>query len=434
MENEPDPGSRVEVTTSDGVYVGVVLPRPELSEDDHLIVKLDNGYNIGVEKKRIKKIKVIEKAKKQGGKEKKKSPAKGKPPVTIISTGGTISSKVDYRTGGVYASYTAEDLIEAAPELSDLAEIKSLFLMNVMSEDMNPPLWQKIAKAAAKEMNSGKAGVVVTHGTDTMHYTTAALSFMLPELGKPVVVTGAQRSTDRGSSDSFLNLICSTAYAVSNTSGVTLIMHGSLDDTHCHAHSGTKVRKMHTSRRDAFKSINAKPLARVFPDGRVDVLSSSYPTRCDGTTKTDLKLDERVALIKAYPGMDPDVVDFYIDQGVRGIVFEGTALGHLPTSIKDTSLLPKVERAREEGVVLAMATQCLYGRVHPLVYTNLRELSSRGVIYCEDMLPETAYVKLMWVLGHTKDCDEARVMMLTNYACELTERSTAFESVPGEIF
>jgi glutamyl-tRNA(Gln) amidotransferase subunit D len=343
--------------------------------------------------------------------------------VSILSTGGTIASKVDYHTGGVYASFTAEDLLESMPEITGLANIRADSIMNVMSEDMNPRLWVEIAEAVARELNSGADGVVVTHGTDTMHYSTAALSFILRNLSKPVVFTGAQRSTDRGSADSFLNLVCSIAFAKSGFSGVYLVMHGSMSDSYCLAHVGTKVRKMHTTRRDAFQSINTPPAAKISPDGKVEPLLGNLPKRSDSTVTVDSKLEGRVALIKVYPGIDPGIFDYYVERGVRGVVIEGTALGHVPTTMRETSLIPKIERMVGSGVLVAMTTQCLYGRVNPYVYANLREVSSRGVLYCGDMLPETAYVKMMWVLGKARSLEESKSLMLQNIAGEITGRT-----------
>lgn len=419
------PGDKVIVRTNEETFTGILMPRPKLADDKHILVKLESGYNIGINVDKIKKLELIEKhtkAKKSKNRAEKHDPKK--PTVSILSTGGTISSKIDYRTGGVYASYTASELLEAAPELREIANIKSRFLMNVMSEDMNPKLWLEIAKEVAKEIPKVD-GLVITHGTDTMHYSTAALSFLLPNLSKPVVFTGSQRSSDRASSDSFLNLICSVIFATQNISGVYLVMHGSMSGNYCIAHRGTKVRKMHTSRRDAFKSINEKPVAKIYRD-RVEFLTD-YKEKTNQRLRPSLRFDEKVALVKVYPGMNPEIVDFYINNGYKGIVFEGTALGHVPTTIKETSLIPKIEKAMEKGTVLAMATQCLYGRVHPSVYANLREVSSRGVIYCEDMLPEVAYVKLMWVLGQTKNPQEVKKLMLTNVAGEITERTEPLE-------
>lgn len=418
------PGDKVVVETKNNEFVGVIMPRPSRSDKEYLTLKLENGYNVGLSKKNIKKITVIEKHNKTKPKTRNKQKiSPEKPTVAIISTGGTISSRVDYHTGGVYASFTVEDLIESVPELEGIANIKSIPLMNVMSEDMNPSFWKQMASAVAKELNSGVDGVVVTHGTDTMHYSAAALSFLLPNLGKPVVLTGAQRSTDRGSSDTFLNLVCSTLLATKDYAGVYLVMHGSLNDEYCLAHNGTRVRKMHTTRRDAFQSINTQPIAKIFPDGRIQEVGGPSQKHSNDKTRANTNLEEKVALVRVYPGMNPEIIDFYVNKGYKGIVFEGTALGHVPTTITKTSIIPKIDAAKKKGIIMAMTTQCLYGRVHPLVYSNLRQVSSRGVIYCEDMLPETTYVKLMWVLGQTKSADKAKEMMLTNYCGEISDRT-----------
>ena len=208
------------------------------------------------------------------------------------------------------------------------------------------------------------------------------------------------------------------------------IIDASMEDDFCYAHRGTKVRKMHTTRRDAFQSVNDTPLAKIYPNDKIDILNNNYIKRDNSiTTTSEPKLEEKVALIKIYPGMDPEILDFYIDKNYKGIVFEGTALGHVPTTIKETSLIPRIERARDLGIIMGMTTQCLYGRVHPNVYANLRELSTRGVIYCEDMLSEVAYVKLMWILSHTTDKKEVTKMMLTNYANEINNRSDISEPI-----
>ncbi|MFH1403872.1 MAG: Glu-tRNA(Gln) amidotransferase subunit GatD [Candidatus Altiarchaeota archaeon] len=428
MTVEYGSGDRVELRLAGRAYTGIVMQRPDLADPGYLTLKLDNGYNIGIKTSEITSLKVLEAVKKP------KSTAKpglkhdaSKPVISILSTGGTIASKVDYQTGGVNASFTAEELLEAMPEISNIANIRAKSVMNVMSEDMNPTLWVDLAVSVAEELNSGAEGVVVTHGTDTMHYSTAALSFLLRGLSKPVVFTGAQRSTDRGSADSFLNLLCSVSYATSNVSGVYLVMHGSMSDTHCLAHLGTKVRKMHTTRRDAFQSINSSPLARIHSDGRVEFLSKNTPLRGSSRVTVDSRIEENVALVKAYPGVEPGIFDYLLDNGVKGVVIEGTALGHVPTTIKERSLIPKIEKMVDSGVLVAMTTQCLYGRVNPHVYSNLREVSSRGVVYCEDMLPETAYVKMMWVLGRSKDVEESKALMLQNIAGEITDRTVPFD-------
>jgi len=423
-------GDEIRLTKDKKNYEGILMPRIELGDKDCLVLKLKNGYNVGIKFERgveIKKIKTAWKIVERKEKEVKKIIFDKKlPMISIIGTGGTIASKIDYKTGGVYASFSAKDILTQIPGLKEIANIKVEQIMNIMSEDMTPDRWKEIARAIAKEINSGVRGVMVTHGTDTLHYTAAALSFMLKDLSCPVVLVGAQRSSDRGSSDTVMNVSCAANFIVnSDVAEVCTVMHGNMEDDYCFAIRGTKVRKMHTSRRDAFKSINELPIAKIYwNDSKIEILNEDYKKRNNKKVKVDDKIENRVALIKCYPGLDPGLLDYYIKKGYKGFVIEGTGLGHV-TTLGNYSLLPKIEKAIKLGLPVIMTSQCLYGRVHPTVYRNLRELSKRGVIFTEDMLPEVAYVKLMWVLGHVKKLDKVKEMMLTNYAGEITERTNA---------
>ena len=413
------PGDKVKLVTSDGVFEGTLLPRPEMMSQDITVLKLKTGYNIGIESKKIKKTTVIEEYKTPVPKAKKVKLQKDLPTVAILSTGGTISSRIDYRTGGVYADYTAEDFVAMCPELENIANIRAAKIMSVMSEDALSSDWTKMAEEVLKVINEVD-GVVITHGTDTMHFTSAALSFLLKDLNKPVVITGAQRSIDRGSSDAFMNLTCAvTAAAKWDGAGVVICMHGSMEDKFCHLLRGSKVRKMHTSRRDAFRPIGDSPLAAVFTDGKIEVIGDHYQKR--GKTKPSLRqLDPKVALVYVYPEMDPGVIEYYVKQKVHGIVLAATALGHVPTN-NPKSILPALQKAVKAKIPLFVCTQTLYGRVNPYVYTNLRKLSiGIGAVYLADLLPEVAYVKLMVALKQKNPVE----FMKTNVAGEISSRET----------
>lgn len=423
---EPDTGDLVRVHTGEEVYEGVLMPRPEIFEKGYFIIKLDNGYNIGIDEKRIKKIELIKKYEHKIAVKSHETPGKGLPYVSLLSFGGTISSKVDYRTGGVYADYTAEDFIRMLPELNDVANLHPEKVMGLMSEDMCPDDWQVIARRVAKELNKEEVrGVIVTHGTDTLHFSAAAASFFLKSLNKPVIFTAAQRSIDRGSSDAFLNLICSVHSAAKfNGAVVATCLHGTSNDDFCLLNRGTKVRKMHTSRRDAFRPINELPLAKVFEDGKIEALNDGYDKRNEGKVQVDDAFEPKTAMVYVYPGMSPASLDYYIEKKYKGIVIAGTALGHVPTINPKYSLLKKIREMVDGGITVVISTQSVYGRVHPYVYTNLRKLSvEMDCIFVEDMLPETAYVKLGWALGHTRKPEDVRKMMLTNCAGEMTDRS-----------
>jgi len=414
---EPKPGDIVKVATEEEEFEGILMPRPEILEKGIIVVKLDSGYNIGIEEKKIKKIEVVEKYKEKEAKKQKIVFDKKLPTVTVLSTGGTISSKVDYKTGGVKEDYTAEDFFSMMPELTKIANLKAKKIMGVMSEDFTPKDWQSIAKEAVKELENSD-GIVITMGTDTLHIATAALGFFLKDINKPVVITAAQRSIDRGSSDAFMNLICAVnAAAKSDIAEVVSCMHATSSDDYCFLIRGTKLRKMHTSRRDAFRPINELPLAKVFPSGKVEVINGNYRKKGEGKTVVDDKFESKTALVHIYPGMDGEIIDFYVNKGYKGIVLAATALGHVPKDI-----IPNLEKAVKKIPVI-IASQTVYGRVHPLVYTNLRKLSIElGCIFAEDMLPETAYVKLGWVLAKTTNPEEVREMMQKNIAGEITER------------
>lgn len=334
--------------------------------------------------------------------------------VTILGTGGTIASKIDYKTGAVHPAFSAEEIINVIPELKEVAEIKTKLLFNILSENMKPELWVKIARECAAELNSGACGVVIAHGTDTLAYTSAALSFMLENLYKPVVLVGSQRSSDRPSSDASLNLISAVKAATSDIGEVVVVMHGSTSDDFCLIHRGTKVRKMHSSRRDAFKSVNALPIGEVREGIKI---LQEYRKRREGKVSVNEKLEERVALMKIYPGLSKEALMHFVDN-YKGIVLEGTGLGHLPEN-----LLPAIEEAQKKKIPVAMTTQTLYGRIDMKVYSTGRELLARGVIPCADMLPEVAYVKLMHVLGNTKNYEEVKKLMQSNMAGEISERS-----------
>ena len=422
----PEYGDTVKVHAKDGIYEGILIPRPEIFEEDHTIIKLDSGYNIGIENRNIAKIEVVKKYVKKKAEKHEMAYKKGLPLVPILSFGGTISSRVDYKTGGVYADYTAEDFVAMLPELENAANLRAEKVIGIMSEDMSPDDWQLMARRIAKELNDDEvSGVVVTQGTDTLHYSTAAMSFFLQHINKPVVFTASQRSIDRGSSDAFSNLLCSV-HAAARFDGASVVtcMHATSSDGFCILNRGTKVRKMHTSRRDAFRPVNELPLAKVHENGDIETLNGNYKKRNDSKVTVNDKFEPKTGLIYVYPGMNPDIFDYYMEKKYRGIVIAATALGHVPTTNPKYSLMKKLKELIDNNVAVIISTQTIYGRVHPYVYTNLRKLSvGLGCIFAEDMLPETAYVKLGWVLGHAHKLEEIKKMMLTNYAGEISERT-----------
>ncbi|MCE7733784.1 MAG: Glu-tRNA(Gln) amidotransferase subunit GatD [Candidatus Heimdallarchaeota archaeon] len=428
------PGDRVNIVDGLKNLEGILLAQNEMGNPNSILIKLDNGYNIG-----IKKSKEMEISKMDGSVELEKfqirvpDQNKDLPEISLLATGGTIASRIDYRTGGVVMAMQPEEIFASLPELFNEVSFKNVeSLFNLGSEDINHRQWGIIAKSVVNELNSGSRGVVISHGTDTMGYTAAALSFMVRNVNSPVVITGAQRSSDRGSFDGAINLISAARFAAhSDIAEVMVCMHESSNDDYCQISRGTKVRKMHTSRRDAFQAINEDPLARIDIDGGITEINTTFNRRHDGDVELISDFDDRIALLKIYPGIEPDLLDWYIDRGTRAIIIEGTGLGHVPSFPEDTrkSWLPSLKRASEEGIFVGMTSQCLYGRVHPFVYRALRSTYQLGVTYLGDMLPETALIKSGWILGQYSDTEDIKTHMLTNYAGEITELSKYQESV-----
>lgn len=423
-------GDLMRITKGGVVFEGILIPRSEYSDDRHIVIKNRSGYNIGIEitpETRVERIGAEMKPTFIPPPPPEQKP--GLPRVTILSTGGTIASRVDYRTGAVRPVISASDLYSIVPELADIAVIDAEILFSVFSEDLTPKHWSAMAEAVARHIVGGAQGVVIAHGTDTMGYSAAALSFALQNLPVPVILVGAQRSEDRPSSDAAMNLIGAVlAASKAPFAEVAVAMHETPSDESVVLHRGTKVRKCHTSRRDAFKTINAKPLARVM-NNEIIMLTDEYKPR-DPKRKITLKanFDERAALIKFYPGMNPKIIDWHVSEGYRGIVLEGTGLGHVRREC-----FPAIRRAIESGAIVSMTSQCIWGRVNMNVYSNGRDLLAMGVIPLGDMLAETALVKMMWCLAQSSDPEEVKGLLLTNVAGEFSSRSIEAIEAPKTI-
>ncbi len=397
------------------MYRGVVMPHHGFSGKEILTLKLSSGYNVGIEVSEKDSIEVVKKAGKKPVAPPPEKPSKSKPKVAMLSTGGTIASFVDYRTGAVHPALSADELAFLVPELSEICDIEPRVVFSILSENMRTQYWRELAFEVAQEFRKGAQGVIIPHGTDTMGYTAAALSFMLRDLPGPVVLVGAQRSSDRPSSDAISNLTAAAHVAVSDIGEVVVVMHGDISDTHFLVHRGTKVRKMHTSRRDAFRSINSPPIAKLVDDKFEYYIPYRRKAGKGADVVVEDSLNSNVVLVSSYPGFTPEHFDFLADR-FEGMVVEGTGLGHI-----STDLLPNVQRATGKGVFVVMTSQCLYGEVNMKVYDAGRDLINAGVIPAGDTLPETAFVKLCWVLGKTKDPKEVRRLMTSNVAGEIND-------------
>ncbi|HEC80184.1 MAG TPA: Glu-tRNA(Gln) amidotransferase subunit GatD [Firmicutes bacterium] len=412
--------SEVRILTADGTELdGIVLPRAEGTDDKHIVLKLRNGYNMGVSVSKVDKI--VEVGYKQAIykiPEQEFPTSPDKPNVTLLGTGGTIASRLDYRTGAVIPAFTPGELYGAVPELADLCNLKTRKLFGIFSENMGPEQWKTTALAIKEEVEKGVDGIVIGHGTDTMHHTAAILSFMVQDSPVPIVMVGSQRSSDRPSSDAAFNLRTAVNVAAnSDIAEVVVSMFGPTSDLYCLIHRGTRVRKMHSSYRSTFRTIGDVPLAMASPD-YIKPLRHDYLKRNnERQIKVVPVFEERVSIVYYYPNMHPDIIDSLIDNGYRGIVIAGTGLGHVNKPLYDA-----LSRAQDAGVAIYMTVQTLWGYVHMYVYETGRDIMARGVIPAENMLPEVAYVKLGWALGQTDDLDEVRKIMLTPINDEITDR------------
>ncbi len=407
----------VQIKTTKTNYEGIILPRSEYSAPNFINLKLSNNYNIGIKVSEIQEIKKIGKKEVSYKIPEKEFPKNKKlPNVILLGTGGTVASRLDYNTGAVIPSFTPGELFSAVPELAEICNLECEMVFEILSENMKHEYWQKLAKKIEEAANSGIDGIMIGHGTDTMSFTSAALSFMLRGLTIPVVLVGSQRSSDRPSSDAALNLINAAVVAGSNIAEVVVSMLGSTSHDYGLIHRGTLVRKMHSSIRDTFRTIDNIPLGMV-RNREIKMFTQDYRRRSKSNTTALTDFEKKVALIYSYPEIDNELIDFYIDKGYKGIVFAGTGLGHLPTTLYNS-----IERAVQEKMTILMTTQTLNGFVGMNVYSTGRELLNLGVIPGRNLLPEVGYVKLGWVLGQTRDPEEIKKLLLQNIAGEFIDR------------
>ena len=400
---------------SDLTYTGTLMPRYETSEDSHIVLKLKSGYNIGIELSEIKDIEKISSPEQVTAEKNTKKTDATLPKILLLSTGGTIASKVDYRTGAVTPALTASDLNDAVPEIANIANIDAEVLFSEYSENLQPEHWIETAKKIESVANSDYKGIIVAHGTDTMHYSSAFLSFALSGLKIPVVFVGSQRSSDRPSSDAALNLIAAARLITqTDVKGVYIVMHHNESDDTVACHLGTRVRKNHTSKRSAFETIGGDPAFLVL-DQKI-IKNSTNEFFKDQSFNPRLGIDTKVALVKYHPGYESKQIDALIDLGFKAIIFEGTGLGHVGKTMYDV-----IKKASSHGLFLGMTSQCIGGRVRMTVYESGRDLLELGIIPLENMIPEIALVKTMWALGNSEGNDGLKKLLLENFASEFSE-------------
>ena len=428
----------IEKTTDKIKHQGYLVNIVEKENSQELTIKLlDNGYNIGVVVDKNTKVE-IENEKKNLGKKHKIIIKQNEnlPSISLVSTGGTIGTHVDYKTGGVNMSRTPEEILSTVPELLEIVNIKHIIPVAMKgSEDLSYKDWQKIAESVYEQLIKPEIkGIIISHGTDTLTWTGTALSFMLENINKPILMVGAQRSPDRASFDGAMNLICAAQFIKEEIPGIYTVMHGSINDDFCSIIRATKCRKMHSSRRDAFRAINDFPIAKVYQDGKIDYLKDKRQliVKPRIQPKLNLSFSDSVAIVKAYPNSDPKIIEWYIKKGYKGLIIEGTGLGHCPTGMggndksfdKKKSWVPYIKKATEKGMIVVITTQCLFGRVNGNVYANLRYVQEAGGCYLDqhDMLPEVAYIKLSIALERFKTREEIIKYLEKNISGEISKK------------
>jgi glutamyl-tRNA(Gln) amidotransferase subunit D len=411
--------SHTQIKTNRGNFEGTVLPRSENDDDTHIVLKIATGYNVGVDIHTIENMKELGYKKANYKIPEKEFPyTENLPKVKLFGTGGTIASRLDYRTGAVIPAFSPGELYGAVPELADICNLETEKVFAVFSENMGPKQYIALAKAIGKEIEKGIDGIVIGHGTDTMHHTGAALTFMVQNPPVPIILVGSQRSSDRPSSDAALNLMHAT-YAAGNAdiAEVMVCMFGPTSDEYGLLHKGTRVRKMHSSYRSTFRTIGDTPLATVSRRGIVPIKKEYNHRRKDRNVTIKPYFEDRVTMLYYYPGMHPDTLDALVEKGYKGIIIVGTGLGHV-----NKELYPAIERAHKKGVHMYMTLQTLWGYVQMFVYDTGRDMMALGIIPAGNMLPEVAFIKLGWALGQTNDPEEVKKLMLTPVNDEITKR------------
>jgi len=398
---------------ADLTYSGILMPRYESGDDKHLVLKLGSGYNVGINIDEILEIQIISSSEVKPKQDQEREEDPALPKILLLSTGGTIASKVDYRTGAVTPALSASDLNKAVPELGKIANIDAEVLFSEYSENLQPEHWTKIAEKLDSLANSDYKGILIAHGTDTMHYTSSFLSFALAGFPIPVALVGSQRSSDRPSSDAALNLIAASTFLIeSNIKGIFLVMHHNDNDQTVACHAGTRVRKNHTSKRGAFETMGGNPAFIVTPTLEIqkNIQDDFFK---DAKYNPRMKIDTKVSLVKYHPGYDPKLIENLIQTGCKAIIFEGTGLGHVGRTMYDM-----VKKAKENDLFLGMTSQCIDGSVRMTVYESGRDLLELGITPLENMTPETSLVKAMWASGNSNNADEMKSLMLENIASE----------------
>ncbi|MDP6333370.1 MAG: Glu-tRNA(Gln) amidotransferase subunit GatD [Candidatus Poseidoniaceae archaeon] len=426
---------RIEVESHNGStnFEGIVL---HPASKGHLTLKLVNGYNASYLLEEIANLEILDSKsteEQQISEQQDIEYNSDLPRIRILHTGGTIASKVDYKTGAVVARFEPHELVASVPELAEIANIEAEKLGNMFSDDIRCQHWNKMIEASKKAFDDGCDGVVITHGTDTLHITSAALNFAWAGKGQappgPIALVGSQRSSDRGSSDAAENLIAAVYWAANAPKpcgiagdSTVVVMHSSSNDGRCSIHPGIGVRKLHSTRRDAFKPVNSQPLAFINANsGDLSLeLTSDYETLlnennreiCSSPTKYSSTV--RIIQFMAGPWLHEEEIEAVVLTSPQAIVIHGTGLGHLPIddpgkdAPENTKVWRALTRCINRNIPIIITTQCINGPIDMNVYSKGRKQIEMGMLgHGSVSSPDTVIVKTHWALSNDMDLNKA---------------------------
>ncbi len=436
MVEMPDLGLkvRIEVKSHNGLvkFEGIVL---HSASKDYLTLKLFNGYNSSYPLEDVVSLEIVAENTDDypSAKESKIEFNEGLPRIRILHTGGTIASKVDYKTGAVIARFEPHELVTSIPELSAIANIDAEKLGNMFSDDIRCQHWNKMIEASKRAFDDGCDGIVITHGTDTLHITSAALNLAWAGKGQkppgPIAIVGSQRSSDRGSSDAAENLIAAVYWAANAPKpcgdagdSTVIVMHSTSDDGECSVHPGTGVRKLHSTRRDAFKPVNSQPLGVIKSNaGKPSLtLNDDYKKLLENSNRevsnspTHYGLDVRLVQFIAGPWLHEEEIEAVLQTSPQAVIIHGTGLGHLPIddpgkdAPENTKVWRVLTRCVNRNIPVVITTQCIHGPVDMNVYSKGRKQMKMGLLgHGSVSSPETVAVKVHWALSNDVEVSKA---------------------------
>ncbi len=326
--------------------------------------------------------------------------------ILMIGTGGTIAS-TKATNGGLHPQLTSEEILMYIPDISRVCGVDTVQVCNMDSTNISPDIWVLLVETIRNNYDIYD-GFVICHGTDTMAFTAAALSYLIQNSPKPIVLTGAQRPINMEITDSKTNLFDSFLYASSEeASGVQIVFNGKVI-------LGTRARKTHSKSFQAFSSINYPYLAVIQDSHLIQYIREP---KLDAPTFYD-KLNPKVGLFKLTPGADSDILDYMFTK-YDAVIIESYGVGGIP-SLSNYQYLNIIQKWTDKGKTVVMTTQVPNEGSDMNIYQVGHELKNKvSIIEAYDMITEAVVSKLMWILGQTKDPELIKGMFYTTVSNDI---------------